>query len=114
MRADIAVLPGDGIGPEVTAEAAGVLQAVAARFGHEFILQEAAFGGSAIDQSGEPLPPRTLELCLGADALLLGAIGGPKWSSPPSPGSPEQGLLPLRKELGAEAKLLPGTLHLAL
>ncbi|HKC17004.1 MAG TPA: 3-isopropylmalate dehydrogenase [Steroidobacteraceae bacterium] len=114
MRADIAVLPGDGIGPEVTAEAAGVLQAVAARFGHEFILQEAAFGGSAIDQSGEPLPPRTLELCLGADAVLLGAIGGPKWSSPHSTVRPEQGLLRLRKELGVYANLRPVTVHPAL
>src|SRR5258706_1761427 len=107
MRADIAVLAGDGIGPEVTAEAAAVLKAVAARFGHEFILHEAAFGGSAIDQSGEPLPPRTLELCLGADAVLLGAIGGPKWSSPRSTVRPEQGLLRLRQELGVYANLRP-------
>src|SRR5258706_14343295 len=98
MRADIAVLPGDGIGPEVTAEAAGVLQAGAARFGHEFILQEAAFGGSAIDQSGEPLAPRTLEVCLGADAVPLGAIGRPKMASPPFPGRPGPARLPRRTE----------------
>src|SRR5882672_8813189 len=114
MRAGIAVLPGDGIGPEVTAEAAAVLKAVAARFGHEFILHEAAFGGSAIDQSGEPLPPRTLELCLGADAVLLGAIGGPKWSSPRSTVRPEQGLLRLRQELGVYANLRPVRVHPAL
>src|SRR5258706_5941663 len=92
MRADIAVLPGDGIGPEVTAEAAGVLQAVAARFGHEFILQEAAFGGSAIDQSGEPLPPRTLELCLGGDAVLLGALRRPQMVPAHFPGWPAHGV----------------------
>jgi isocitrate/isopropylmalate dehydrogenase len=90
MRASIAVLGGDGIGPEVTAEAVGVLKSVAARYVHEFNLQEAPFGGIAIDQGGDPLPPRTLELCLGADAVLLGAIGGPKWSSPQARVRPEQ------------------------
>jgi len=114
MKALIAVLPGDGIGPEVTAEAAAVLQAVAARSGHEFALQEAAFGGIAIDQGGEPLPPHTLKLCLGADAVLLGAIGGPKWSSPMAAVRPEQGLLRLRQELGVYANLRPVTVHPAL
>src|SRR5882672_4067076 len=107
MRAGIAVLAGDGIGPEVTAEAVGVLQAVAARYGHEFTLHEAPFGGIAIDESGDPLPPRTLELCLGADAVLLGAIGGPKWASPLATVRPEQGLLRLRRELGVYANLRP-------
>ncbi len=114
MRASIAVLAGDGIGPEVTAEAVGVLKIVAARFGHEFSLQGAPFGGIAIDESNDPLPPRTLELCLGADAVLLGAIGGPKWSSPHSTVRPEQGLLRLRKELGVYANLRPITVHPAL
>src|SRR5258705_5107341 len=100
MRALIAVLPGDGIGPEVTAEATELLKAVAARYGHEFALQEAAFGGIAIEQGGEPLPPHTLELCRSADAVLLGAIGGPRWSSPKAIVRPEQGLLRLRQELG--------------
>jgi len=114
MRAVIAVLPGDGIGPEVTAEAAGVLRAVATRYGHEFFLHEAAFGGIAMDQGGDPLPSRTLELCLAADAVLLGAIGGPKWSSPQSRVRPEQGLLRLRRELGVYANLRPVTVHPAL
>ena len=114
MKARIAVLAGDGIGPEVTAEAVGVLKAVAARHGHEFSLHEAPFGGIAIDQSGDPLPPRTLELCLGADAVLLGAIGGPKWSSPQTSVRPEQGLLRLRLELGVYANLRPVCVHPAL
>jgi 3-isopropylmalate dehydrogenase len=114
MRASIAVLAGDGIGPEVTAEAVNVLRAVAGRFGHEFILNEAPFGGIAIDQSGDPLPPGTLELCRAADAVLLGAIGGPKWSGPKASVRPEQGLLRLRRELGVYANLRPVSVHPAL
>ena len=82
MKASIAVLAGDGIGPEVIAEAVLVLQAVARRFRHDFTLAPMPFGGVAIDQHGDPLPPATLERCLASDAILLGAIGGPKWSSP--------------------------------
>ena len=114
MKATIAVIAGDGIGPEVIAEAVLVLQAVAHRFGHELDLQAAPFGGAAIDLSGDPLPQSTLDLCLKADAVLLGAIGGPKWSSPQAEVRPEQGLLRLRKELGVYANLRPVSLHPAL
>jgi 3-isopropylmalate dehydrogenase len=114
MKATLAVIAGDGVGPEVTAEAVRVLQAVAERFGHEFILREAPFGGIAIDQYADPLPPATLELCREADAVLLGAIGGPRWSAPQAPVRPEQGLLRLRKELGVYANLRPVAVHPAL
>ncbi len=114
MKARVAVIAGDGVGPEVTAEAVRVLQAVAERFKHEFTLPEAAFGGIAIDQCGDPLPAATLELCQQADAVLLGAIGGPKWSAPQAPVRPEQGLLRLRKALGVYANLRPVTVHPAL
>jgi 3-isopropylmalate dehydrogenase len=114
MKARIAVIAGDGIGPEVTSEAVGVLRAVAQRFGHEFELHEALFGGIAIDACADPLPQRTLDLCLGADAILLGAIGGPRWSAPQAKVRPEQGLLRLRKELGVYANLRPVAVHPAL
>ena len=114
MKASIAVIAGDGVGPEVTAEAVRVLQAVATRFKHEFTLHDAPFGGIAIDRCGEPLPPDTLSLCRAADAILLGAIGGPKWSSPRAPVRPEQGLLRLRQELGVYANLRPVSVHPAL
>jgi 3-isopropylmalate dehydrogenase len=107
VKALIAVLPGDGVGPEVTTEAVRCLQAIARRFNHQFELPEAAFGGAAIDGYGEPLPQSTLELCQRADAVLLGAIGGPKWSDPNAPVRPEQGLLGLRRELGLYANLRP-------
>jgi 3-isopropylmalate dehydrogenase len=114
MKATLAVIAGDGVGPEVTAEAVRVLQAVAARFKHEFVLQEAPFGGLAIDQCGDPLPPATLALCRAADAVLLGAIGGPKWSAPRAPVRPEEGLLRLRQALGVYANLRPVAVHPAL
>ena len=114
MKARIAVIAGDGVGPEVTAEAVRVLRAVATRYGHEFELPEAPFGGAAIDLCGDPLPATTLDLCRGADAVLLGAIGGPQWSSPQAKVRPEQGLLRLRKELGVYANLRPVTVHKAL
>jgi len=107
MRARIAVLPGDGIGPEVIAAALHCLRAVAARFGHELELEELPFGGAAIDAHGDPLPPATLAACRAADAVLLGAIGGPRWSAPDAPVRPEAGLLRLRKELGVFANLRP-------
>ncbi|GAC1348292.1 MAG: 3-isopropylmalate dehydrogenase [Myxococcales bacterium] len=106
MKASIALLPGDGIGPEVLGEAVQVLRAVADRFGHAFELREALFGGCAIDAAGTPLPPDTLALCRSADAVLFGAVGGPKWD-PPAQVRPEQGLLALRKELGLFANLRP-------
>jgi 3-isopropylmalate dehydrogenase len=114
VKASIAVLPGDGIGPEVIDEALRVLQASARRFGHEFVLHKVPFGGAAIDQFNDPLPPATLASCLQADAVLLGAIGGPKWSSPQAKVRPESGLLRLRQELGVYANLRPVSVHPAL
>jgi 3-isopropylmalate dehydrogenase len=114
LKATIAVIAGDGIGPEVTAEAVAVLRAVARIGGHHFELRESPFGGIAIDQAGDPLPDATLQNCLSADAVLLGAIGGPKWSDPKAKTRPEAGLLRLRKELGVYANLRPVSLHPAL
>jgi 3-isopropylmalate dehydrogenase len=114
VRAHIAVLPGDGIGPEVIDAALQCLRAVAARFGHELTLEELAFGGAAIDAHGDPLPPATLAACRAADAVLLGAIGGPRWSAPDAPVRPEAGLLRLRKELGVYANIRPVKVHAAL
>jgi 3-isopropylmalate dehydrogenase len=107
MKAKITVLGGDGIGPEVTGEAVRVLQAVAERYGHEFEFVEALIGGAAIDASGSPLPPRTIDACRSSDAVLLGAVGGPKWSDPSARVRPEQGLLELRRVLGLFANLRP-------
>lgn len=111
MRALIAVLPGDGIGPEVTAEAVRCLAAIATEYGHDFRLQEAPFGGAAIDLCGEPLPAATLALCRQADATLMGAIGGPKWSGVRPEQRPERGLLELRRALGVFANLRPVKPH---
>jgi 3-isopropylmalate dehydrogenase len=113
MKAKIAVIAGDGIGPEVVDEGVRVLELVAKRFGHDFTLDVAPFGGIAIDLHGDPLPQATLDTCLAADAVLLGAIGGPKWG-PLSAVRPEQGLLRLRRELGVYANLRPIKLHPAL
>ena len=79
MKKTIAVIRGDGIGPEIVREAIGVLDAAAAKFGHTFIYKEAPMGGCAIDESGVPLPDSSLETCLASDSVLLGAVGGPKW-----------------------------------
>jgi 3-isopropylmalate dehydrogenase len=114
MKAQIAVLGGDGIGPEVVAEGLRVLRAVGQSFGHEFTLTELPFGGVAIDSHGDPLPPETLAACMKADAVLLGAIGGPKWSAPAAKVRPEQGLLKIRKDLGLYANLRPVRLQPAL
>ena len=111
MSTRIAVLGGDGIGPEVVAEGLRCLEAIGSTFGHEFTLTQLPFGGAAIDASGDPLPASTLHACLAADAVLLGAIGGPKWSAPDAKVRPEQGLLRLRKELGVYANLRPVKLH---
>ena len=110
MKARIAVLGGDGIGPEVAAQGAAVLRAVAARGGHQFELTEALVGGAAIDATGQPLPAETLALCRASDAILFGAIGGPRWG-PSAPVRPEQGLLALRRELGLFANLRPVTVN---
>jgi 3-isopropylmalate dehydrogenase len=114
MNARIAVLAGDGIGPEVTGEATRCLTAVAQLFAHDISLRPFSFGGAAIDAHGDPLPRATLEGCLEADAVLLGAIGGPKWSAPDAPLRPEAGLLRLRRELGTFANLRPVRVHPAL
>jgi 3-isopropylmalate dehydrogenase len=111
MRAEIAVLPGDGIGPEVIDAALDVLHAVAKRHGHQFVEQRCLVGGAAIDATGEALPPDTLAACRRADSVLLGAVGGPKWSDPKAPVRPEQGLLALRRELGLYANLRPVRPH---
>ena len=107
MRAVIAVLPGDGIGPEVVDQARRVLAAVGEKWGHTFTLNDALIGGIAIDQTGTALPPETLELARAADAVLLGAVGGPKWDDPRAKVRPEQGLLAIRKALGLFANLRP-------
>lgn len=111
MKATIALLPGDGIGPEVCAEAVRTLNAVADAFGHKFMIERALIGGVAIDAHGDPLPPHTVALCERADAVLLGAVGGPKWSDPNAAVRPEQGLLRLRATLGVYANLRPVKPH---
>ncbi|WP_313318067.1 3-isopropylmalate dehydrogenase [Stenotrophomonas sp.] len=111
MQANIVVLPGDGIGPEITAVAVDVLKAIATRFGHSFSFSEYDIGGIAIDKHGEPLPAATLDACSKADAVLLGAVGGPKWSDPNAKVRPEQGLLAIRKALGLFANLRPVRTH---
>jgi 3-isopropylmalate dehydrogenase len=111
VKATIAVLAGDGIGGEVTAEAVRALERMAARFGHRFEFESALLGGAAIDATGAPLPPETLALAARADAILLGAVGGPKWSDPDAAVRPEQGLLQLRKALGLFANLRPVVPH---
>ncbi len=114
MKANLTLLPGDGVGPEVTAAAVTVLEHVAEQFGHQFAFAEHPIGGCAIDATGEPLPDATCQACLGADAVLLGAVGGPKWSDPSAPVRPEQGLLALRAALGVYANLRPVRVHAAL
>jgi 3-isopropylmalate dehydrogenase len=111
VTAAIAVLAGDGIGPEVTAEAVRCLEAVGSRFGHAFSFEAAAIGGAAIEATGEALPAATLAICRSADAVLLGAVGGPQWSGPEAKVRPEQGLLALRKALGLFANLRPVAPH---
>ncbi|MBI3931548.1 MAG: 3-isopropylmalate dehydrogenase [Chloroflexi bacterium] len=107
MKFELAVLPGDGIGVDVTTEAVKVLQATGERFGHTFNRHHGLVGGIAIDQTGEALPKETLKMCRGAQAVLLGAVGGPKWDDPRARVRPEDGLLALRKGLGLFANLRP-------
>ncbi len=108
MDARILLLPGDGIGPEVVGQAVRVLDAVAQRFGHHFHYRTEAIGGGALDAYGEPLPARTREAARDCDAILLGAVGGPRWDR--GPVRPEAGLLALRYDLGLYANLRPATL----
>ena len=107
MQAQIVLLPGDGIGPEVVAQGERVLVAVAQKFGHSFQFTTCPIGGCAIDQFGDPLPEQTLAACKASQAVLLGAVGGPKWDDPNAKTRPEVGLLKIRKELGLFANLRP-------
>lgn len=111
MKASFVLLPGDGIGPEVTTAAVKILVATAKRFGHDFVFTSLPMGGNAIDDYGDPLPEATLAACRNADAVILGAVGGPKWDDPNAKTRPEAGLLKLRKELGLFANLRPITAH---
>jgi 3-isopropylmalate dehydrogenase len=107
----IAVLPGDGIGPEVIEEGLKVLKAVEEKYGLRFDIKKYPFGGEAIDKYGEPYPEETRKGCLSSDAVLLGAVGGPKWDNLEGDKRPEAGLLSLRKSLGVYANLRPAVLH---
>jgi 3-isopropylmalate dehydrogenase len=107
MRAKITILPGDGIGREVTAEAVRVLQAIAAIHGYRFDFEEHAIGGAAIKKFGSPLPRTTLDACLASDAVLVGAVGSPEYDHVPPNQRPEAGLLLLRRALGGYANLRP-------
>ncbi len=114
MRARVVTLPGDGIGPEVTAEGIRVLKTIAEKYNHQFEFEEHLIGGCAMDAIGTPLSDATLDACRAADAVLLGAVGGPKWDDPRAAVRPEQGLLGLRKDLGLYANLRPVKPHPAL
>jgi 3-isopropylmalate dehydrogenase len=107
VDAKIILLPGDGIGPEVVTEARLVLERIAERFGHRFVFEERLIGGIAMEATGEPLPGETLDACRSAAAVLLGAVGGPKWDDPRAETRPEAGLLAIRKELNLFANLRP-------
>ena len=107
MDFNLTLLPGDGIGPEVIAEARKLLLRVASKYGHNFSFTEALIGGIAIDEIGDPFPEQTLGICMEGDAVLMGAVGGPKWSDPTAKIRPEQGILKLRKSLGVFANLRP-------
>jgi len=107
LKANIVLLPGDGIGPEITKQAALVLEKIAKQFGHDFEFSSHLIGGIAIDTTGDPLPQETIDACIAADAILLGAVGGPKWDDPSAKTRPEAGLLKIRKELGLFANLRP-------
>ena len=114
MEARIVLLPGDGIGPEVVQAARLVLETAGEKFGHTLLMQTFDIGGCAIDRHGDPLPESTLQACREADAVLLGAVGGPKWDDPAASVRPEQGLLKIRKELDLFANLRPLKPHPAL
>ena len=107
MKISIAVLPGDGIGPEVITESIKVLEAIGNRFGHDFQIKSGRVGGNAIDDYGTPLPQETIDTCSDSDAILFGAVGGPKWDDPNVDVRPEDGILAIRKSLGLFANLRP-------
>ncbi len=110
MNMKICLMPGDGIGPEIVTQAVRVLEKVAAKFGHSVETQEALIGGAAIDAVGSPLPEATIAACKAADAVLLGAVGGPKWDTIDPAIRPEKGLLGIRKALGLFSNLRPAVL----
>ncbi len=114
MKANIVLLSGDGIGPEIVTEAVRVLETVASKHGHSFNFTERLMGGRSIDEHGSSLTDETLADCQAADAILLGAVGGPKWDDPNAQDRPERGLLALRKGLGVFANLRPIKVHPAL
>lgn len=114
MKASITLLPGDGIGPEVVCEAVRVVEVIAGRHGHTFSFTERLMGGCSIDKYGASLTDETLADCKASDAILLGAVGGPKWDDPAAQDRPERGLLALRKGLGLFANLRPVNVHPAL
>lgn len=111
MQANIVLLPGDGIGPEVVAQAVRVLDVIASRWNHSFHYEEHLMGGCSIDRYGTALTEEALTACKSADAVLLGAVGGPKWDDPTARVRPEQGLLALRKGMGVFANLRPVAVH---
>lgn len=111
MKFNIALIPGDGIGPDIVSETVRALNAVGGKFGHEFIFKTLLAGGAAIDAAGQPLPEETLRMCREADSVLLGAVGGPKWDNVPGDQRPEKALLGLRSGLGLYANLRPAVLY---
>ena len=114
MEKNIALLRGDGIGPEIVDSAVKVLQVVAEKFGHTFNFTRYLIGGAAIDETGNPLPQETVDGCLAADSVLLGAVGGPKWDTLPANLRPEKGLLGIRAAMGLYTNLRPAKLYPAL
>ena len=114
MNYKIALIPGDGIGPEIVEEAVLVMDAVGKKFGHTFTYERLLLGGAAIDACGTPYPEETAQKCKGCDAVLLGAVGGPKWDHLSGDLRPEKGLLAIRKDLGLYANLRPAVLRPAL
>ena len=114
MQYQIAVVKGDGVGPEIVSEGMLVLEKIGEKFGHQFNFQEVLAGGCSIDANGVPLTDETIEICKAADSVLLGAVGGPKWDSVPSAIRPEKALLGLRSALGLFANIRPAMMYKAL
>ncbi len=114
MEKNIALLRGDGIGPEIVGSAVAVLEVIAEKFGHKFNFTRYLIGGAAIDETGNPLPQETIDGCLAADSVLLGAVGGPKWDTMPANLRPEKGLLGIRAAMGLYTNLRPAKLYPAL
>jgi Isocitrate/isopropylmalate dehydrogenase len=111
---NLAVIKGDGIGPEIVDEALKVLEAIGEKYDHKFNFTEVAAGGCAIDCCGQCLPKETVDICKASDSVILGAVGGPKWDNVPGDQRPERALLGLRENLGLYANLRPAIIHNAL